>query len=186
MKPIEISDSEKQKFTGDFYDIVTGNTRSIKLEDGRLLYRPHPDRPGSNLIAISSNELVFEVAPFIKLLFDESYEGMKLTIHNQQPSHFLKYKNYTYNSEELHEFESSFYNDDIEEIYEVKSSEGQLQLFIRGKELVTLTPFTKDKFRDEHFGYITFHRDSSGNIQSFTRTDNTFENLNFFLIKEEG
>jgi len=182
LQEIELSEKEKQEFAGDFYDVINGNLRNIRLENGRLLYRPQPDRPGSPLLVVAPKELVFEAAPFIRLTYGKYFNDMALTINDQQPTHFKRYQNQTYKEGELMAYEKSFYNKDLDVVYQVKSVENQLQILINGEELVALSPFSKDMFRDEHFGYITFHRDSTGKIKSFSRTDNTFENLVFHVL----
>lgn len=180
---IIISSEEKRRFVGSFYNRINGNLRSIALVDDKLFYKRQPNDPGSALLVISPNELAFEAAPFIRLSFGVSYEGMSLIINDEEPTFFDRYQSFVYDKNGLKEFENYFYNEDLDVVYQVKSIENQLQILIEGKELVVLAAFSKDMFRDEHFGYITFQRDSKGKIKGFSRTDNTFTNLVFDVLK---
>ena len=180
---IKLDKKEVQKFTGNFFNTIDGNLRSVELLDGKLHYKRDPNSPGSPLTVTSSDELVFEALPIVKLSFGQAYKTMTFSVNNQNPILFHRYQNIVYTQKELKEYENNFYNEDLEVIYQVKSKDGQLQILIEGKELVVLTPFTKDRFREEHFGYLTFKRDQKGNITSFSRTDNTFTNLVFQVLK---
>jgi hypothetical protein len=183
VKKIKLKNKEKQRFSGNFYNKINGNLRAIELTDGNLFYKRDPNAPGSPLSAISANELIFEALPFIKLSFGETPKTMIFTINDQDPIPFERYQNFVYEQRDLKEFDNKYYNKDLDVTYQIKSNEDQLQILIKGKELVVLTPFAKDMFRDEHFGYIRFHRDENGKIKSFARTDNTFSHLVFHLGK---
>ncbi|MBO3697729.1 serine hydrolase [Roseivirga sp. E12] len=180
---VKLNRKEKQRLSGSFYNTINGNLRWVELLDGKLFYKRSVDAPGTPLVAISSNELVFEALPFVKLSFNQGHKQMIFTVNDLDPIAFDRYESVAYEQADLKEFENNYYNEDLEVTYQVKSKEGQLQLLIEGEELVVLTPFSQDMFREEHFGYIKFQRDNSGRISSFSRTDNTFTNLVFHLLK---
>lgn len=180
---VKLSKKEKQRLSGSFFNTINGSLRSVELLDGKLFYKRSPDAPGAPLVATSSNELVFEAIPFVKLSFSEGYKRMVFTVNDQDPTAFDRYDSFVYEQSDLKEFENNYFNEDLDVTYQVKSKEGQLHLLIEGEELVVLTPFSNDMFREEHFGYIEFQRDAAGSISSFSRTDNTFTNLVFNLVK---
>ena len=183
IKEVKLRKKDLQQFSGNFYNTINGTIRSVDLVDGKLLYKRAPNTPGSPLSTISSNELIFEALPFIKLSFGEKHKTMVFTVHNRDPIPFKRYESYVYDQKELKEYENDYYNEDLNVTYQIKSVEDQLRILIEGKELVVLSPFTKDMFREEHFGYITFQRDKTGKIKSFSRTDNTFTDLVFHALK---
>jgi len=182
-KSVKLSKKEKQRLAGNFFNTINGNLRSVALSDGQFFYKRSPDSRGTPLVAISTNELVFEAIPFVKLSFDQEHKTMIFTVNDQNPVTLDRYQSFAYEEADLKEFESNYYNEDLDVIYQVKSKEGQLQLLIDGEELVALSPFAQDMFREEHFGYIKFQRDDSGSISGFSRTDDTFTNLVFQLLK---
>lgn len=181
VKNVDVSKNKKQQFSGSFYNTINGNLRTIELVDGKLFYKRSPESPGSPLTIASSDELVFEAAPFVKLSFGQAHKTLVFTVNDQDPISFERYQSFAYDQKDLEDFENSYYNEDLDVTYQIKSKEGQLQLLVEGEELVVLTPFSQDMFREEHFGYIKFNRDDSGKILSFSRTDNTFTNLVFHV-----
>ena len=151
-----------------------------------MYYKRAPSLPGSPLSIIDEKELAFEALPIIKLSFEKDYETMVFTVNDRDPITFEKYQPFEYDQNGLTQFEKSFYNEDLDVTYQVRSDQGSLKLLIEGEILVSLDPFSKDMFREEHFGYIKFHRDNNGEIHSFSRTDNTFSNLVFQVSGESG
>jgi len=154
--------------------------------DGKLFYKRAPYLPGVPLTITGTNELVFETVPFVKMSFGSAHNTMIFTVNDLDPLLFERYESCTYDQSGLEEFENNYYSEDLDVTYQIRIKEDQLQLLIEGEELVTVAAFSQDMFREEHFGYIEFQRDSSGKILSFSRTDNTFTNLVFQVSKSEG
>lgn len=183
-KKLRLTRKEKERFIGNFYNTIDGSLRRIELNDKQLFYKRLPDGPSSPLTIWSSTELRFEAAPFIGISYDTSHKTMTFAIEGQDPIPFERYQEASYDQAGLGEYEHQYFNEDLEVTYEIRTKGNQLQVLIEGKELVLLTPFAEDMFREEHFGYLTFQRDVSGTIKSFSRTDNTFANLFFHRIKK--
>lgn len=176
---VKLSRKEKQRLVGNFFNAINGNLRSVELLDGQLFYKRSPDIPGTPLVAISAYELVFEALPFVKLSYELGHNKMVFTVNDRDPIPFDRYESVVYQPSDLKAFEHNFYSEDLDVVYQVKAKGGRLQLLIEGEELVVLSPFSRDMFREEHFGYVKFLRDASGSITGFSRTDNTFTNLVF-------
>lgn len=182
-KEVNLSIAQKENFQGSYYNTINGNIRSIEVNNGTILYKRTPNAPGTPLVPKSETELFFQVAPHIQLSYgSKNFNDMILTINNRDPAPFQRYEEHVHSKEELMTFENSYYNEDCKVVYQILADENGLKIMIDGEELVSLTSMTRDMFRDEHFGYITFHRDSSGKIRSFSRTDNTFTNLIFNVL----
>ncbi|MDB4292390.1 beta-lactamase family protein [Maribacter sp.] len=184
LKAVRLSTNEKRKFDGSYYNMVNGNVRSIALRNDTLFYKRSPNAPGTHLFAVSRSALVFKIAPELKLSFNpQNFKTITLTFNEQNPETFQKYEKYDHSKEELKEYEKEYYNKDCEVVYQIAATDTGLSIFVADEELVSLTSMGRDMFREEHFGYIKFNRDDSGNIDGFSRQDNTFTNLKFHRIK---
>lgn len=184
LNEVTLKIKEKQKFDGSYYDTLNGIVRSIELKNDTLLYKRSSNVPGTPLIPISKTELVFQVAPQLKLSFDAlDYSTMTLTVNNQASQTFQQYERYTHSKEELKEYEQTYYNEDCDVIYQIIAHENGLKIMIENEELVSLTSMARDMFREEHFGYIKFFRDNNENLKGFIRQDNTFTNLKFNKVE---
>ncbi len=184
LQTVTLSTKEKQKFCGTFHNIVNGELRSIALKNDSLFFKRSLDMPPLHLVPVSKTELVFEIAPEYKFSFGSpNFKNMTITFNAEDPTRFSKYNSYSHSSKELKEYENEYYNKDCDVVYRIVQSDTGLKILVGDKELVSLTSMARDIFREEHFGYIQFLRDTTGNINGFFRQDNTFTNLKFSRIK---
>ena len=179
---LSLSRSDKDRFCGKYYNTLNGYLRQIDLQGDQLVYI----RPGANptpLIAINTRELVYESAPQVKFIFDEnSYDSWIVTINDMDPMPYKRYRGHTYNSNELKQFENKYYSEDLDEISQIVALNNELQILVKGEELVRLTPIAKDLFTSAHWGYIIFDRNANNSITGFTRYDDHLYNLKHTVV----
>ncbi|MGD1947953.1 MAG: serine hydrolase [Croceivirga sp.] len=184
VKTIQLSDSQKKKFCGNFYNTTDGALRSIVLNDGQLMYR-RINGPSTPLIAVSEKQLAFERPPQIRILFDtKNGSDMEFIANDRAPIPFKKYSPISYQTNDLKVYSNHYYNKDLDVVYHIVSKDSSIAIRVNDEELVELVPFAKDQFREEHFGYITFTKDRQGNITGFLRNDNTFTDLEFEITNK--
>jgi CubicO group peptidase (beta-lactamase class C family) len=186
IQPLSLSKLENENFSGMYYNTLNGYLRQIDLEGNRLMYK----RAGANptpLVAIASNTLIYEHAPQVKFIFNESpYTSMVVTINDGEPAPYQKYTKHTYKNSELKQFNNNYYNEDMDEVFEILALENELQMLVSGEEIIRLKAVTKDLFTSEHSGYIVFERNKNNKITGFTRYDDVLYNLKHKVIDPNG
>ena len=114
----------------------------------------------------------------------EKEDSFFLTIRNDSPIEFDRYTPKDFNGNQLKTFEGNYDNDELDIIYQLKANEGQLQILIEGRELVSLQPISQNIFRAEHFGYLKFETNTSGKITGFIRNDDHVFGMHFSKLKK--
>ncbi|WP_400078117.1 serine hydrolase domain-containing protein [Winogradskyella sp. R77965] len=181
-KPLSLSKTENRKFSGMYYNTFNGELRQIELDGNRLMYK----RAGANptpLVAISPNELIYENAPQVKFTFNtNSYDSMVITVNDGEPMPYQKYSKHSYKHSELKQFENNYFNEDMDEMFELVAIENELGMLVKGKEIIRFKPVTIDLFTSKHSGYIVFERNRNNKITGFTRYDNILYNLKHTVV----
>lgn len=185
-KPLSLSKTENRKFSGMYYNTFNGELRQIELDGNRLMYK----RAGANptpLVAISPNELIYENAPQVKFTFNtNSYDSMAVTVNDGEPMPYQKYSKHSYKHSELKQFEKNYYNEDMDEVFELVAIKNELGMLVKGKEIIRFEPVSIDLFTSEHSGYIVFERNQNNKITGFTRYDNILYNLKHRVIESSS
>jgi len=183
IKPLSLSKREKEKFCGKFYNTLNGYLRQIELEGDKLMYK----RPQANpipLVAISPNELIYAHTSQVKFTFNvNTYDSMTVTINDSDPMSYQKYNEHIYKQSELKQFENSYYNEDIDEVFQIAVLENELQVLVKGEEIIRMKPIAIDIFTSAHSGYIVFERNQNSKITGFTRYDDILYNLKHEVIE---
>ncbi|MFD2587457.1 serine hydrolase domain-containing protein [Croceitalea marina] len=183
MEPLTLTNNQKKKFISKYYSTLNGYLREISLEDNRLVYK----RPGANpvpLVAIAPNVLIYEHTARVKFLFDKnSFNSFVVTINDQEPMPYQKYIEHTYKQSDLKQFENNYYNEDVDEFFQIVAVENELQVLVKGAEIFRLQGIAEDIFTSEHSGYIHFERNQNNTITGFTRYDDHLYNLKHTIVK---
>lgn len=175
---IQLSSKRLQEFSGKYINSINGELREMTLQKDTLLYKRSNGR-ATKMVPITNRSFVFLGAPHVVVTFSKGSKSVTLQIGDNPPIPFTRYMPKSFTAAELKTFEGSYYNDELEVEYTLRSTNSQLNILIDGKELVRLDPISKNLCRADHFGYIRFKRDVNGNVVSFSRYDDTISQMEF-------
>jgi CubicO group peptidase (beta-lactamase class C family) len=186
---INMSAEELSVYSGIYLNEVSDIIRKVYLENGALTYQRTPANesalvPISNNVflikqgsALTNNKVLFAKKPGTqKWIFTFAPERGDTTYFTQQDT--TQTKGFL-----LKEYNGHYYNDETDASFEMRSTNDELVLIIRGWEPILLLKGFKDYYYNtDYIGSFKFRRDKKGNVSGFTYNSARTRFLNFKKI----
>jgi CubicO group peptidase (beta-lactamase class C family) len=128
------------------------------------------------LLPVAEGEFVLEVAPEIKLRFDE--DSLILAFPGRAPQVYVAYVRPEYNQAYLTMLSGNYYSEELQAYYKIELTGDELVLFVNDKEISPLKSAKGDVFVNDDIGTFEFTR-TNDRISGFTLAAGRVKNLKF-------
>lgn len=181
-REIKLGKSQLTKFCASYWNDKDSYSRKIYLKNDTLIYS-RGDNNESKLIPISKNEFRMDgVAADLIVKFEKTREGVKsmiVTIDNGTPIKSIAFEPLTYGVKEYKKYEGSYYSKELNVNYDLIIANGQLILYINGKEISTMEAVRENTLSSSDFGVFEFFDSTADSIEGFKLMAGRVRNLKF-------
>lgn len=172
--------AQLEQYTGNYFNPVEGYTREIIFKNDTLQY-VRTNGVGTPLQALGDDSFQFLGMPHVKLNFNlrSTPKQLLLQINDEAPISLNLYTPASYTNDEIKSFEGTYYSEELDVYYQIKTAKDKLSVHLEEKELVRLHPVMENVFNDVHFGYLKFEKDDQNRIQGFSINDELVKDIYF-------
>ena len=179
---IKLSKSQLTKYCASYWNENDSYSRKIYVKNDTLIYS-RGDNNESKMVPISKNEFRMEgVAADLIVKFEKTREGVEsmiVTIDNGTPIKSIAYEPLTYGVKEYKKYEGSYYSKELNVNYDLMIANGQLILYVNGKEISTMEAVRENTLSSGDFGVFEFFDSTADSIEGFKLMAGRVRNLKF-------
>ena len=183
-KSVKLPVETLNKLVGSYWN-QDDRAVSMSVNNGTLVFST-----GQNysLTPLSKTEFQLQgVGLDIRLHFKEISKGkyeMRETVSGREVNKFESYTPATYKAEELKKYVGKYYSEELNTIYDVSITNGNLVVNHLRNGNATLTPINLDNFTSNswRFSTLKFERNSAGKIDGFRISSMRVKNVHFKKI----
>jgi CubicO group peptidase (beta-lactamase class C family) len=177
---IKLSATELKNYAGNYWNENDSYARKIYVKNDTLRYYRNEDNETA-LMPISANEFkMINVSADLLIRFDNKEKSsMTVIVNGGKPEFFDTYQPIVYTTQELANFEGTYYSKELDVFYSLKLEDDLFNLYINDSKKSPLKSIMKDLFSNDDYGSFQFTNDQEGKLIGFRLAAGRVKNLKF-------